>query len=876
MNPAGAVAPWRFAARLARREVMRRPWRTVLVALLVALPVAGMTVASVLARAQDHLTWIEQEYGEGTDLAISRPATQALDVDELIPAGSTTRQIRIAWVGLELGDGTIVDGAQLTDSFDFGLGAALRTERGRQPGDGEVWLSAALADDIGADVGDTLELAHPTGTWVVAGVGKSDFSFDRRLMVMPDLPLSQFRDWVFPVITLVDLPDGLSGIDIERVGAAVEHRLSATIGGSLDNGGGPIATWDAGRGRDELEPLAWTWVVGTIALAATGIIVAAAFATSARRQLATIGILSANGSPERLTRRALAAQGAWTGVVGSLAGVALGGAVSTFGRSTIERLNGYRLESFRYDPVYLALIALTGVVAATAAALVPARTASKVPVMAALAGRRPLGKVPARLVPRGVGLAAVGALLLVAGALSRNGGAAPTFAAMVGGVFVLIGMCCCSPLAVDVMGRACARLSGSWRLAGRALSRTRTRSAAIVTAIAVIGALTMSGAATVVAVSDNGLRTRELPSDAVMLMPNRGPAIPATGLADFEPAPDDPVPSVLETGVEAIVPTARWYPRRVATWDPAPIDVNDPSSQAVWWQFVVADDAMLDLYDLSDIDRESLERTGVLVNSPWFDLDGYVDFGDPGAVTLSMESGDVELAVAVRDEVRRRRADDGYQFVGIYAPGDFLITEETALAAGFDIVTSGGFLRSDRTLTDDQRNRITELVFGNSIALGEYYTDIPRMEVAGMTAWSPYLDWPEHSSSETAVQGILVGVAFVLTLLVVAIGLALAAAEGVAERDVLVAVGGRPRMMRSMAAVKATVLTVTGLGLAVPFGLLPTYAVLRATDHAFHVPWLVLGALVVAVPLLAGAITWIVSAIGQAIRPVRISTLAFD
>jgi hypothetical protein len=446
---------------------------------------------------------------------------------------------------------------------------------------------------------------------------------------------------------------------------------------------------------------------------------------------------------------------------------------------------------------------------------------------------------------------------------------------MVGGVFVLIGMCCCSPLAVDLLGRACARLSGTWRLAGRGLSRTRTRSAAIVTAIAVIGALTMAGAATVVAV-DSGPGMRELPSDAVMLMPNGGQAIPAPRLADFEPAPDDPVPPALETGITAIVPTARWYPRRIATWDPAPIDVNDPSSQPVWWQFVVADEATLDLYELSDVDREALARTGVLVNSPWFDLDGFIGFADPGSVTLPMESGDVELAVAVRDEVRRRREDDGDQLAGIYAPGDFLITEETALAAGFDIVTSGGFLRSDENLTNGQRNGVQELVFGKSIALGDYYADIPRVETAEMSTWSPYLDWPDHSSSETATQGILVGVAFVLTLLVVAIGLALAAAEGVAERDVLVAVGGRPRTMRSMAAVKAVVLTVTGLGLAVPFGLLPTYAVLRATDNAFHVPWLVLGALVVVVPLVAGAITWIVSAIGQRIRPVRISTLAFD
>ena len=88
----------------------------------------------------------------------------------------------------------------------------------------------------------------------------------------------------------------------------------------------------------------------------------------------------------------------------------------------------------------------------------------------------------------------------------------------------------------------------------------------------------------------------------------------------------------------------------------------------------------------------------MLVNSPWFDLDGLIDFADLGAVTVPTESGDVELPVAVRDEVRRRREDNGYEFSGIFAPGDFLITEEAALAAGFEIVTSGGFLRSDRAV----------------------------------------------------------------------------------------------------------------------------------------------------------------------------------
>src|SRR6478672_5296279 len=42
----------RLATRLSRREVRRRPGRTLLVALLVAMPVAGMLVADVMVRTE--------------------------------------------------------------------------------------------------------------------------------------------------------------------------------------------------------------------------------------------------------------------------------------------------------------------------------------------------------------------------------------------------------------------------------------------------------------------------------------------------------------------------------------------------------------------------------------------------------------------------------------------------------------------------------------------------------------------------------------------------------------------------------------------------------------------------------------------------------
>jgi hypothetical protein len=175
-----------------------------------------------------------------------------------------------------------------------------------------------------------------------------------------------------------------------------------------------------------------------------------------------VGQLSANGAPQRLIGRALGLQGFWTG----LAGVALGmtGAVliGVFGRSTIERVNAADLPAFQYVARDLVVIALTGIAAAVVAAYVPARSAAKVPTLTALAGRRPLGKVPVRLVPIGVVVFGFGVLLLVLAAGSEGGDIAAA-AGVLGGVMVMAGMCCCSPLAIDAMSRLAARAGRSWR-----------------------------------------------------------------------------------------------------------------------------------------------------------------------------------------------------------------------------------------------------------------------------------------------------------------------------------------------------------------------------------------------------------------------------
>jgi peptidoglycan/LPS O-acetylase OafA/YrhL len=101
----------------------------------------------------------------------------------------------------------------------------------------------------------------------------------------------------------------------------------------------------------------------------------------------------------------------------------------------------------------LILIAMTATVAGTLAAAVPARSASRIPVMAALAGRRPLGTLPKWLVPTGLLLLAGGLGLVAIASLGINGSSssgtssADVWALLIvlGAVGVIFGMCCTTP-----------------------------------------------------------------------------------------------------------------------------------------------------------------------------------------------------------------------------------------------------------------------------------------------------------------------------------------------------------------------------------------------------------------------------------------------
>jgi putative ABC transport system permease protein len=882
---------WRLAARLARREVRRRPGRTALVAALVAVPVLAMTFAVIVARTQADTAQerFERVAGQSELYGISFGS----DVGPLqaeLPAGSRAVTMTAIDTRVSALDGVTTPYLvfQIVPFADPLVEGIFEIREGRAPSAfGEVLLQADVARDLGVSVGDTFELERPSGTWTVVGIGRAADDFNRRVFAVSDFPDSRLVPGRATATILVDLPDNVTSEELVALGRLTVANSAVSLAPDMRPEVGGLPGWNTFDQPRELssEALAWGWVAGALALAAVGVIIAAAFASSARRQLTTIGQLAANGAPERLVRGTLAFQGAWTGLIGSVVGITTALVALPPSRSLVERLVARRLGPWDIDITALAVICLTGVAAATIAAMIPARSAARIPVLAALAGRRPLGVVPRRLVPIGLTSFAsgIGVLVLVTVAATTGDGSGDdsiyAVAAVIGGLLVLGGMCCASPIAVGLIGRVGARLSGSWRLAARSVARSRTRSAGVLTAIAVTGtaAIAITTAVGSLAFGDEN-DTPIVPRDTVVLTSIRLDWTPPPGanpdeyvapVADVVPLDDELVAQVMR-----VVPDAEIRTRRVVVPD-WPVDLRQSTPPSLPPTVLVADDTIRELLGLSERDTEAFDRAGVLDTSVWYSGPNTGPAPQDYTVTVPTVSGDRTVEVVFpKDRLGSRAGEWG----GV-------ITEDLAAELGLDVVDAGLVLRAPAELTRDQRDALgdiqNDLWQGENIDAFVEPGDDPLTEPSEnyvsleqrVTYESVPITFPRALLDATALTA-----ALLLTLLVVAIGLSLAATESRDERDVLLAVGAAPQTMRSVAATKAVVLTAGAATLAIPTGFLPVLAVLNAApdDNEITFPWLTALGLLIVIPIIAGVAALLTSAVAQLLRPVHMSTLTED
>ena len=855
------MTPLRLPLRLARREVRRRPGRTALVALLVALPVAGMAMAVTLIRT-DHETprelW-ERQFGQADAAGYTELGLESL------PEGSRRLVVETGYWRVKDTDGrragAAVSDLALNDPLTAGI---YELVAGRPPTRaGELALSAQLADALHVGVGDELVLDRPELTATVVGEVEpvGCLSCGTALFAPGELPGGEPSVEPDPesVFVLVDLPDGLSLQDLQALQAGPaalevrEVRLSPYYDvGENDTGGAAVR---------------WSLVIGALVLTVVGIVVSAAFAVGARRQLVTLGQLSASGASPATVRTALVLQGTVTGSVGSVAGLVLAAGLLLLGQPLVERLLDQRIEGYVARSTEVAAVVAIGVVAATLAALIPARTAARIPTLAALAGRRPLPPVSRRLVTGGFVSMVGGLSLLFVAVLGSQGGSSGNLwalVAIVGGVAELLGACAIAPAVVSRLEPLAHRLRGSLRLGARSLARHRARTGAVVSAVAAAGALAVAaGGLLLGSEAQNGVET-SVPDDVLV--------VSQRGYDDAEVA--GPSPAVRAT-ISELLPGARVIDLRgiapvdpvspgQSVWEVQPTSDSGRSGEgyrylASWDRALLAQDDLLAALRVGREVREGLDDTGVVVLVPVGGGSQWVE----GPVSVITPDGRRVPGVAVP-----------HRYTPGYSSG-ILLSETVVADLGMEIQPIASLFETPEPFTAEQRGTLEDLQYDlQGSSAGDTYVDVQ---------WAA----PSSAPSPFQLELILTGLALVFSLFVVGVSLALAAAESKDERDILTIAGAPPGTLARSAGARAWLLAVIGTSMAVPVGFLPVvvFATAQAQDQSggnfddtfpLVFPTRTVLLLVLAVPIIVAVVSFTSSAAAQRLRPVRVSTATFE
>ncbi|GGR43044.1 putative ABC transport system permease protein [Nocardioides luteus] len=509
----GRLAGWRLALRLGQREARRAKWRSLLVILMIALPVAGVTTVAVTYQTYDLDT------AEGLDRRIGTEAAAIVDVQ----SGGAVRQgidpdnasewiddpegdlLDAAGVRSIIGDRPMlsmtdrtfdvrtdkgvswVRGLQTDLSDPLAAGLARLTD-GRLPkGDDEVVVNSALALR-GPGIGE--ELLIPRGetdeVLEVVGIVESTTVRDDPFVAGPALPTDypdEGSTWLVGggPVTWPDI------VDLNAEGAfvlsrsVVQHPSAEALANDKD-----IRPPSSAPQASELVIVVLIVVMVVLEVV---LLAGPAFAVAARRQARDLALIAASGGTARQSRRVLLGMAIVIGAVAAVIGAVLGVVLAKLLQPLAQRQVSDWFGPFEVPWLQVLLVAVIGFAAAICAAVVPAWIASRQNVVGVLAGRRS-ESLPSRRSP------VIGLLLIVTGIASAAFGSQNAF----NGIPIALGVLLCVagllfilPALVSLAARLSAGLPLAIRFATRDADRHRTRTvpAAGAIAVTVVGVVTL-------------------------------------------------------------------------------------------------------------------------------------------------------------------------------------------------------------------------------------------------------------------------------------------------------------------------------------------------------------------------------------------------
>jgi putative ABC transport system permease protein len=451
-------------ARVAARQMKRHRGSTVLLALLVAAPVALATwsmsiLPTVNPAAADQ---IAGRLGKADLRGFGSP----LAVPDNLPAGSVVELVHFSPEPIDVGGELIsvnVRRIQPEAMLEQSRSVLLS---GRWPNTaGEAAVSPRLARDLRLREGASLGIGDTART--IVGIVRTPLNrngYDVRVVEAPVDSQHSYSE------LLVKLPAGSNAeqVTTSMTSGTWESRVGYAGVNRSDNGVSLLA---------ELLPL--TEVV---------LIAAALFTVTATRQRRMLGLMSAVGASARQCALVVLSHAALVGVIGSTFGVGVGLAIAAAFRQWLAGRQAFVAESLRVPVGWVALSTLLAILALVAAAARPAIAAGRESVAASFnQGVRTSHKPPTSWVRIAIGLAlGVAALVFANGA--KDG---VRVVAILGSLILLV-------VSVGIASeRLFAHLSDrssgmrpSVRIALRDLARSRGRTGPLT--IALVAALTLS------------------------------------------------------------------------------------------------------------------------------------------------------------------------------------------------------------------------------------------------------------------------------------------------------------------------------------------------------------------------------------------------
>lgn len=802
------TAALRAAARVASRSARRNIRRSLLVVAMVALPVALMTASATIARTIVGSPEDDVVATMGSaDLAVD--VGRGFNTDRLskrLPPGSQALTLHTADIALvrqgEFLNSTLVEPDEGLDSpvlaglYELSSGhAPTRPE--------EAAVNERLLEVSRAEIGDEIEVgAHRltvTGTVLAR-------ELDDPLAIVGSGTLVG-GEWYGRV--LIDLPEGVP------MDSAAQR---------LGNHGGYIT-------RDEVAAFAardaTTWdllslVGGVLALFGTGLIAAAAFVVGARRQLRELGLVGAMGGEPRHVRAIVWLGGTTLGLLGGVLGSISGVAIAFAVHPLLDRFIGRLVGPVEVNPLVVGAAILVSTLAATIAALAPARAAGKLSVMAALAGRTAPPRPPGRVAAIGLVALTMGAMLTAWATLRDAGGMLAA-----GLVAMLVGILFAIPLLVAVIGRVTNGLPTTVRLAARDAARHGRRTGAAVAAAVIMLAVPVAVSAYMLGEETFERRSPRL-FDNQLLIGMSGDE--ATSAHEVAAAFKDALPDA------SVVPLIRAVRSRSAEIQEgsvyvgvvAPGELGGGTTAAetiTGWPLFVGDAKTLDAMG-AEGGSQALKDGGAVV------LGGYVP-----------KNGFIRVRLPKSGQTRRK-----VPAIAVDSPAYFnetipkiLISPKTASHLGLEQQVSHHLFSAHRPVTRDdvvQARKIAERHPGVFVNSNEDYL-------------------PKYALGRAASTAATVP----LALAILAVAVALVASESRRSHQILVAVGAGPIAHRKIVAATSGLLALITAVLAVPAGMLPTVVVQIASQagRPVVVPWTTIAIVVLVTPVLSAVVAGLVS-----------------